>query len=108
MILCIIRVVPIPNSDLGHRWDTVRGVAVRQSSPIPECVLQSADHAYRTAVSTPCRRGSGPADWRVLGLRVRSLRSGYTIFKNAEINFEDIGECIQNYHTENNIKFNKG
>ncbi len=25
------------------------------------------------------------------------------IFKNAEIKFEDIGEYMQNYHTENNI-----
>jgi hypothetical protein len=30
------------------------------------------------------------------------------IFKNAEINFEDIGEYMQNYHTQNNIPFNKG
>ena len=30
------------------------------------------------------------------------------IFKNAEIRFEDIGEYMQNYHTENNIKFKKG
>ena len=30
------------------------------------------------------------------------------IFKNAEIKFEDIGEYMQNYHTENDIKFNKG
>ena len=30
------------------------------------------------------------------------------IFKNAEIKFEDIGEYMQNYHTENNIKFNQG
>ena len=29
------------------------------------------------------------------------------IFKNAEIKFEDIGEYMQNYHNENNIKFNK-
>ncbi len=27
------------------------------------------------------------------------------IFKNEEINFEDIEEYMQNYHTENNIKF---
>ena len=30
------------------------------------------------------------------------------IFKNAEIKFEDIGEYMQNYHIENDIKFNKG
>ena len=30
------------------------------------------------------------------------------IFKNAEIKFEDIGEHTQNYHTKNNIPFNKG
>ena len=30
------------------------------------------------------------------------------IFKNAAINFEDIGEYMQNFHTENNIKFQKG
>ncbi len=30
------------------------------------------------------------------------------IFKNASINFEDIGEYMQNFHTENNIKFQKG
>ena len=30
------------------------------------------------------------------------------IFKNAEIKFEDIGEYMQNYHTENDIPFNKG
>ncbi len=32
------------------------------------------------------------------------------IFKNAEIKFEDIliGEYMQNYHTKNNIPFNKG
>jgi hypothetical protein len=30
------------------------------------------------------------------------------IFKNAEISFEDIGEYMQNYDTENNIPFNKG
>ena len=30
------------------------------------------------------------------------------IFKNAAINFEDIGEYMQNFHTENNIKFTKG
>ena len=30
------------------------------------------------------------------------------IFKNAEIKFEDIGEYMQNFHNENNIKFNKG
>ncbi len=28
------------------------------------------------------------------------------IFKNAEIKCEDIGEYMQNYHTENNIPFN--
>jgi hypothetical protein len=30
------------------------------------------------------------------------------IFKNATIKFEDIGEYMQNFHTENNIKFNQG
>ena len=30
------------------------------------------------------------------------------IFKNAEIKFEDIGEYMQKFHTENNIEFNKG
>ncbi len=30
------------------------------------------------------------------------------IFKKAEIKFEDIGEYMQNYHTENKIPFNKG
>ncbi len=30
------------------------------------------------------------------------------IFKNADIKFDDIGEYMQNYHTENNIPFNKG
>ena len=30
------------------------------------------------------------------------------IFKNAEIKFEDIGEYMQNYHTENDIPLNKG
>jgi hypothetical protein len=30
------------------------------------------------------------------------------IFKNAEIKFEDIGEYMQTYHTENNIPFIKG
>jgi hypothetical protein len=30
------------------------------------------------------------------------------IFKNTEIKFEDIGEYMQNYHTENDIPFNKG
>jgi hypothetical protein len=30
------------------------------------------------------------------------------IFKNATIDFEDIGEYMQNFHTENKIKFNKG
>ncbi len=30
------------------------------------------------------------------------------IFKNAEIKFEDNGENMQNYHTENKIPFNKG
>jgi hypothetical protein len=29
-------------------------------------------------------------------------------FKNSEIEFEDIGEYMQNYHTENNVPFNKG
>ena len=29
------------------------------------------------------------------------------IFKNAEIKFEHIGEYMQKFHTENNIKFNK-
>ena len=28
------------------------------------------------------------------------------IFKNAEIKFDDIGEYMKNYHTENNIPFN--
>ncbi len=27
---------------------------------------------------------------------------------NAEINFEDVDEYMQNYHTQNNIPFNKG
>jgi hypothetical protein len=30
------------------------------------------------------------------------------IFKNATIKFEDIGEYMQNFHKENNIKFNQG
>jgi hypothetical protein len=30
------------------------------------------------------------------------------IFKNAVIIFEDIPEYMQNYHTENNIPFDKG
>jgi hypothetical protein len=30
------------------------------------------------------------------------------IFKNAEIKFDNIGEYMQNYHTENKIPFNKG
>ena len=30
------------------------------------------------------------------------------IFKNATIKFEDIGEYMQKFHTENNIKFNQG
>ena len=30
------------------------------------------------------------------------------IFKNTEIKFEDIGEYMQQFHNENNIKFNKG
>ncbi len=30
------------------------------------------------------------------------------IFKNAEIKFGNIGEYMQNHHTENNISFNKG
>ncbi len=30
------------------------------------------------------------------------------IFEIADIKFKDIGECMQNYHTENNIQFNKG
>jgi hypothetical protein len=30
------------------------------------------------------------------------------IFKNATIKFEDIGEYMQQFHTENNIKFNQG
>ncbi len=31
----------------------------------------------------------------------------YPIFKNATIKFEDIGEYMQNFHNENNIKFKK-
>ncbi len=31
-----------------------------------------------------------------------------SIFKNAEIKSEDIGEYMQNYHAENNIPFRKG
>ncbi len=30
------------------------------------------------------------------------------IFKNAEIEIQDIGEYMQNYHTEKNIPFDKG
>ena len=30
------------------------------------------------------------------------------IFKNTKIKFEDIGEYMQNYHKENDIKFNEG
>jgi hypothetical protein len=30
------------------------------------------------------------------------------IFKNAEIKFEYIDECLQNYHNESDIPFNKG
>ena len=30
------------------------------------------------------------------------------IFKNAKIKFNDIGEYMQNYHTQNNIKFMEG
>jgi hypothetical protein len=30
------------------------------------------------------------------------------IFKNEEIKFEDIGEDMQNYHTENKFSFIKG
>ena len=30
------------------------------------------------------------------------------IFKNTKIKFEDIGEFMQNYHKENDIKFNEG
>ena len=29
------------------------------------------------------------------------------IFKNATIKFEDIGKCMQKFHTENNIKLMK-
>jgi hypothetical protein len=30
------------------------------------------------------------------------------IFKNAEFEFEDIGEYVQNYYTENKITFDNG
>jgi hypothetical protein len=30
------------------------------------------------------------------------------IFKNAEIQYEDSGEYMQNYHNENDIPFNNG
>ena len=30
------------------------------------------------------------------------------IFKNAKIKFDDIGEYMQKFHTENNIKFVEG
>jgi hypothetical protein len=30
------------------------------------------------------------------------------IFKNAKIKFNDIGKYMQNYHTQNNIKFMEG
>jgi predicted transcriptional regulator len=30
------------------------------------------------------------------------------IFKNAAINFEDIGEYLQNFHTEDNIRYQNG